>query len=174
MTWKSTGAAAAIALLSNFATSADADEILLWGPSDFDGVFINIRDRAENGCWTNIGETDEYASDQLALTGFKVVEKPVPVDGKSSTIIDDNYAMLTIEVVASRWNDGTCVGHVMTYFYGSQIPRKRLRVLVADTIGPPKAWTIWDNKNLNNLVLDHIKGFIPYWVGRGTTERRED
>ena len=54
MTWRPAFAAAVAAVLSNSATSAYADTVLLWGPSDFAGVYVNIRDRAENGCWTNI------------------------------------------------------------------------------------------------------------------------
>lgn len=165
---------AAIGVLATCAAAVEAEEVLLWGPSDFEAVWVSIKDRAENGCWTNIGETTEYAADQLKLADFNVVEKPDLKSGRYGPIIEDNYATFVVGVEASRLRDGLCVGNVRTYFLGSVVPRKRQTIYVVNPVGWSRAWTVWDDKNLNNYVLDHIKGFIPYWVRSGKYEPKEN
>lgn len=155
------------ALSATFLATQSIAEDVLWAPTDYEGAWVIVRDDAENGCWTNIGESSSYAADQMELAGFDIVERPAAGDGKPSPILTENHVALVIHVRGSRWNDGLCVGHVSTYFIGSVVPRMRQDELIVSTIGTPYTWTIWDEENLNNYVLDHIKGAVPAWVEAG-------
>ena len=156
----------ASALVAMIASTSMAEDTL-WKPADFEGAYVHIFDNAKNGCWTNIRESRAYAEGQLELSGFNVVDKPEENDVKENPIFTENYIALLVDVRAARWDNGICVGHVMTTFLGSVAPRKQLDVLIINPIGFSQAWTIWDKRNLNNYVLDHIKRSVTEWVESG-------
>jgi len=162
------------AALATFAASPSIADDTLWAPTDFEGAFVHIVDNAENGCWTNIRESRTYAEGQLELSGFNVVEKPEANEDRVNPIITENYIALVVDVRANRWDNGLCVGHVMTTFLGSVAPRKELDVLIVNPIGYSDAWTVWDKQNLNNYVLDHIKRSVTTWVDRGQIDTSEE
>lgn len=149
-------------------------EDTLWSPTDFDGAWIHVNDNAKNGCWTNIGESKSYAGDQLELVGFAITDQPERNDDGVSPILAENHIALIIEVEATRWDNNLCVGHILTYFVGSVVPRKQQDIMIVNSIGYPDAWAIWGKNNLNNYVLDHIKNYVTKWVKTGEIERTVD
>lgn len=66
---------ALLAPLAVWAPSASADQVM-WQSADFDGAWVEIIDRAQNGCWTNLIESREYSEGKLELAGFSISEKP--------------------------------------------------------------------------------------------------
>lgn len=150
-------------MLGSAPTSA---QNIKWRPQDFTGTYVSIFDRAENGCWTNIGETKEYAEDQLELAGFKVADPPQN-DLGSAINSQVNAITLVIDVKGIRWPDGMCVGSLTMFFVGRVILLEDQSQWVSSTIGMPAGVPLWDEQNFNTIVLDHTKTFIASWVTKG-------
>ena len=148
------------------ASSSSAKDTI-WSPADFDGAWVKVFDNAKNGCWTNIGETQTYATDQLKLAGFEIIDDPETENDEQHPLLDRYRISLLIEVKGSRWNDGLCVGHVVTHFVGSVVPVNNQDSIIVNPIGLSKAWTVWDEENLNTFVLDHVKNYVSRWVEAG-------
>ncbi|MEO1640842.1 MAG: hypothetical protein AAFU41_16495 [Pseudomonadota bacterium] len=157
----------AIALFGLQPTHATADSVM-WQPSDFDGVWVEIIDHARNGCWTNLIESREYGEGQLELAGFSIVEQPSTAALKRDAMLDLRHAMLVVEVEAVRLENGLCVGHVMTRIMASVISMERPTQTLVSVIGTVDSWTIWSRDNLNNYVLDHIKKYVAEWKEIGS------
>ncbi|MCE5973425.1 hypothetical protein LZA78_08035 [Sinirhodobacter sp. WL0062] len=138
----------------------------LWAPSDFSGAWVEVLDDSQNGCWTNIGEVKAYAADQLELAGFNVIERPKRTEDSPNLSLDKNV-VLVIHVKGMRWDNGVCVGSLMTHFLGRVIVVPQERRWVVNTIGEPTAHPLWDQTNFNTILLDPIKGFIFSWVENG-------
>lgn len=141
-------------------------EEALWEPSDFTGAYVAVYDRAENGCWTNIGEAKAYATDQLELAGFKIIEPPTKDTVQPSTTVS-NHLNLVIDVKASRWNNGVCIGDLSVYFVGRVVLLDDPKHWVRSAIGLPVSIPIWDKKNFNTIILDQVKSFIALWIEQG-------
>ncbi|OOY19712.1 hypothetical protein BMI86_13880 [Thioclava sp. DLFJ5-1] len=157
---------AILALLTVMTGTQCVAEETLWAPTDFDGAWVEVLDAAENGCWTNIGEVKAYATDQLDLAGFRVIERPKgPVGGLAPSI--GKNIILVIQVKGQRWPDGTCIGSLMVHFLGRVIIVPSQRRWVTNTIGYPAATAIWDKDNFNTIVLDESKNYIASWVDLG-------
>ena len=116
-------------------------------------VRVRVLDQAEGGCWTNIGEAQIYALDQLALIGIKSeITTEVSFSGQGSNFL--------IKVQGFRNSLGSCVGAIEV----------RTDALVEGQAG------IWgvimysfheslhtEPKNLNISVLNSIKKAIKDW-----------
>jgi hypothetical protein len=159
--------------LAMAATGPASAKDFLWSPKNFDGAWVEVRDNAKNGCWTNIGESQTYAEDQLKIAGFKMIEKPEVEEDGNNPLLDGFRVKLIIDVRGSRWKDGLCVGHIMTHFLGSVVPRDDQDSIIVNPIGPTEAWTIWDEKNFNTYVLDHIKAYVGFWIRTGEVEEEK-
>lgn len=141
-------------------------EDALWKPDDFTGVYVAISDRAENGCWTNIGEARAYAEDQLELAGFTIIDPPTK-DTVEPLMTVSNRLTFVVDIKGIRWPDGTCVGSLSLYFVGRVFLLSNQRRWVRSTIGRPASVPMWDDKNFNTMVLDYSKEYIASWVDRG-------
>jgi hypothetical protein len=139
----------------------------LWAPTDFDGAWVEIQDGSENGCWTNLGEVKEYATDQLALVGFKTVDREAMLKDDPSYFFRKNPVVLIISVSGKRSSYGRCSGSVLGYFVGTVILRKDETRLVMNTIGYPAAGAMMNPTNFNTQILDFVKGFLPRWIENG-------
>ena len=62
-------------ILMLFATQASAWVSQDFKPSNVDEMNVKIKDQADDGCWTNIGEVKRYAEDKLELAGYNVYRK---------------------------------------------------------------------------------------------------
>lgn len=150
-------------------TSAIADDTQ-WAPTDFDGAWVEVIDNAQNGCWTNIGEVRDYATDQLELAGFKIIERPQdPINSLAPSA--GKKIMFVIDVTGKRWNNGMCVGSLVTYFYGRVIISPLQLRWVPSPIDRPLNQPIWHESNFNTIMWDSIKNSISDWVERGDLTR---
>lgn len=141
-------------------------EVTLWEPSDFSGAYVSVKDMAENGCWTNIGEAMEYAADQMELGGFKIIDPPTKEPSEPATSVS-NHLTLVVDVKGSRWSDGTCIGDLSVYFVGRVILLHDPNRWVRSVIGRPMSVPIWDKKNFNTIILDQVKSYIVLWTDYG-------
>ena len=64
-------------------------------------VFVEVIDRAKQGCWTNISETRRYIQKKLSEVGIQVI------DDQSKTDLTLKFALL-----AQRTGHGWCYGNM--------------------------------------------------------------
>lgn len=64
-------------------------------------VFVQVIDKAKEGCWTNISETREYIKNKLSESGAKLI------DDQSKTDLTLKFAIL-----AQRTGHGWCYGNM--------------------------------------------------------------
>ena len=64
-------------------------------------VFVQVIDKAKEGCWTNISETRKYIKNKLSESGAKLI------DDQSKTDLTLNFAIL-----AQRTGHGWCYGNM--------------------------------------------------------------
>ena len=64
-------------------------------------VFVQVIDKAKEGCWTNISETREYIKSKLSGSGAKLI------DDQSNTDLTLKFAIL-----AQRTGHGWCYGNM--------------------------------------------------------------
>ncbi len=141
-------------------------------PEDYEKAWVAVYDNAENGCWTNIGEVQTYAEDQMRLVGFNVVDRPETKDGETDPVLEENGIELVINVVGERLNSGLCVGFIQTTFNGTMVNPNRDKILILNPVGIDfSPWSVWSSKNLNNYVLDYVKFRVPDWVEDGVIEK---
>lgn len=158
-------------IIATSTASSSRSETIVYAPGDYDAAWVYVDDQAKNGCWTNIGEAKVYAEDQMELAGFNVIEEPeVDSSDDLNPILEKNGIALDVRVIAQRLNDGLCVGYIHTAFYGSMKNPNRDEFTLIGIVGRNTTWSVWSTKNLNNYVLDHIKGFIPIWVEYGVRD----
>lgn len=158
-------------VLASLVASPALGSETLFKPDDFDSVWIEVIDNARNGCWTNIGESKDYAYDQLELAGLKAIEPPDWDERKAHPTLTSDKLIFRVQVKADRWKDGLCVGYIKTYFAGGVALRVRPERLVLNPIGEVFTWATWHPKNLNHYVLDQIRDTIPLWVEIGENLR---
>lgn len=105
-------------------------------------TFVSIMDGAEDGCWTNIGETKTYAEDQLELAGIRVVDDP-----------KDAISRFSVSVNGKRSQQTNCSGSISFSVDAWATWRdQRLFVTLAQFgfgfVGHP---------NVNQIILENIK-----------------
>lgn len=149
-----------VALLTTL-TSTTGQAEQFYSPDDFQTASVRLLDDAKNGCWTNIGETKTYAEDQLRLRGLDVVQRD-SYEFETDPFWEDGHIAFLLRVEAQRIGNGLCAGHVIVMMAKSWDWDDRS--FVAGTLGYPASWSIWDDNNLNTLVLDFTKGFISNWA----------
>ena len=64
-------------------------------------VFVQVIDKAKEGCWTNISETRKYIKNKLSETGAKLI------DDQSKTDLT-----LKFSILAQRTGHGWCYGNM--------------------------------------------------------------
>ena len=64
-------------------------------------VFVQVIDKAKEGCWTNISETQKYIKNKLSKSGAKLI------DDHSKTDLTLQFAIL-----AQRTGHGWCYGNM--------------------------------------------------------------
>ena len=64
-------------------------------------IFVQVIDKAKEGCWTNISETREYIKSKLSGSGAKLI------DDQSNTDLTLKFAIL-----AQRTGHGWCYGNM--------------------------------------------------------------
>ena len=64
-------------------------------------VFVQVIDKAKEGCWTNISETRKYIKNKLSKSGAKLI------DDQSKTDLTLKFAIL-----AQRTGHGWCYGNM--------------------------------------------------------------
>ena len=64
-------------------------------------VFVQVIDKAKEGCWTNISETRKYIKNKLSGRGAKIV------DDQSKTDLTLRFA-----IMAQRTGHGWCYGNM--------------------------------------------------------------
>ena len=64
-------------------------------------VFVQVIDKAKEGCWTNISETRKYIKNKLSESGAKLIED------QSKTDLTLNFSIL-----AQRTGHGWCYGNM--------------------------------------------------------------
>lgn len=74
------------------------------GLSTFPTISVKLIDNATGGCWTNLGETSQYAKDKLKLAGANVVD--------AAYFLQDPSATLVVDVFSNRFNTGKCYGAI--------------------------------------------------------------
>ncbi len=143
-------------------------DTVAYAPEDYEIAYVKIVDGAKNGCWTNIGEVQTYAEDQLKLAGFNVVDELKVSDEELSPILAANGIAYFINVVGERLNNGLCVGYVDSRFLASLENPNRNGFSFVNPIGlSAQPYSVWNGKNFNTYVLDYVKVAIPTWVERG-------
>ena len=113
--------------------------------TEFPEISVRTYNSARNGCWTNIGEAERYASDLLARKGFVVVERGTP-----------KVPSLTVNVIALRDGNGRCFGHIRIdlALVGSMVENPNV---TAEGIYGYRDYLINEPQNLNNTVLEQIR-----------------
>ena len=135
-----------ICALSLLASRADAWVSDNVSPSSLGAIEVEIRDDAEGGCWTNIGESKAYATDKLELLGYEVVSKWSVGD-----------ASFSVTVISQRLNNNTsCFGAINIDLYIAQITGG---VFGYHHVGGSK-YVFVEPSNANNLILDRIKAMV--------------
>ena len=64
-------------------------------------VFVQVIDKAKEGCWTNISETQKYIENKLSESGAKLIEDHSKTD-----------LTLKFSILAQRTGHGWCYGNM--------------------------------------------------------------
>ncbi len=112
-------------------------------PDNLEKVAVRVFDSAENGCWTNIGETRTYAEDKLKELGYVVVKDPQKADLR-----------LDLSVNSER-STGGCWGSldVELKTHASLLSGHGFADAIVGEIGT--SFVDYDNANI--LILDCVK-----------------
>jgi hypothetical protein len=110
---------------------------------DLSPTMLVISDGATGGCWTNAGEAESYAEDQLGLSGVEVVQDDVsPIN-----------TIFSINVRAERTQAGDCVGSIQLLFNGPV--EFQGKEVFASLLMQTRYFQTQTNANI--IVLDGIK-----------------
>ena len=74
-------------------------------------VFIQIVDKAKEGCWTNISDTRKYIHNKLSESGVQLI------DDQSKTDLT-----LKFSILAKRTGHGWCYGNISLRLTANVIP----------------------------------------------------
>ncbi|WP_300547188.1 hypothetical protein [Roseovarius sp.] len=117
-----------------------------FNPSEFPEISVAIYDSARDGCWTNIGEAERYASDLLSRKGFILVDR-----GKKVGVPSFN-----ISVMALRVANGSCFGHIRVDLAMIGFMTDKPYIGVTGIYGD-RDYLVGRPQNLNNDVLEQIR-----------------
>ena len=132
-----------LAIIVGAASSASAHYIdPKFSIKDFK-VFIQIIDKAKEGCWTNISETRRYIQKKLSEDGVKLI------DDQSKTDLT-----LKFELLAQRTGHGWCYGNMS------------LRLTANVMLGEYMILGTFYQKNNVDIKSQHFNNSVLNWLDK--------
>lgn len=112
-------------------------------------IAVDVSDQATGGCWTNIGEVQTYAGDQLRLAGLDV----------ASDDIGGFRSVAQVKVVSSRDN-GKCYGKIDFNIYTPVEWQGRTVMASVYSTG----MVFWNYQNANQKTLEYVQTIIKEYI----------
>ena len=106
-------------------------------------VFVQVIDKAKEGCWTNISETRKYIKNKLSESGAKII------DDQSKTDLTLKFAIL-----AQRTGHGWCYGNMS------------LRLTANVILGEYMILGTFYQKNTVDIKSQHFNNSALKWLDR--------
>ena len=106
-------------------------------------VFVQVIDKAKEGCWTNISETRKYIKNKLSESGAKLI------DDQSKTDLTLKFAIL-----AQRTGHGWCYGNMS------------LRLTANVMLGEYMILGTFYQKNTVDIKSQHFNNSALKWLDR--------
>ena len=106
-------------------------------------VFVQVIDKAKEGCWTNISETRKYIENKLSESGAKLI------DDQSKTDLTLKFAIL-----AQRTGHGWCYGNMS------------LRLTANVMLGEYMILGTFYQKNTVDIKSQHFNNSALKWLDR--------
>ena len=110
-------------------------------------VFVQVIDKAKEGCWTNISETRKYIKNKLAESGAKLI------DDQSKTDLTLKFAIL-----AQRTGHGWCYGNMS------------LRLTANVMLGEYMILGTFYQKNTVDIKSQHFNNSAMRWLDKNLPE----
>lgn len=110
-------------------------------------VFVQVIDKAKEGCWTNISETREYIKNKLSESGAKLI------DDQSKTDLTLKFAIL-----AQRTGHGWCYGNMS------------LRLTANVMLGEYMILGTFYQKNTVDIKSQHFNNSAMRWLDKNLPE----
>ena len=110
-------------------------------------VFVQVIDKAKEGCWTNISETRKYIKNKLSESGAKII------DDQSKTDLTLKFA-----IVAQRTGHGWCYGNMS------------LRLTANIMIGEYMILGTFYQKNTVDIKSQHFNNSAVKWLEKTLPE----
>ena len=106
-------------------------------------VFVQVIDKAKEGCWTNISETRKYIKNKLSESGAKLI------DDQSKTDLTLKFAIL-----AQRTGHGWCYGNMS------------LRLTANVMLGEYMILGTFYQKNTVDIKSQHFNNSAMKWLNK--------
>ena len=110
-------------------------------------VFVQVIDKAKEGCWTNISETRKYIKNKLSESGAKLI------DDQSKTDLTLKFAIL-----AQRTGHGWCYGNMS------------LRLTANVMLGEYMILGTFYQKNTVDIKSQHFNNSAMRWLEKNLPE----
>ena len=110
-------------------------------------VFVQVIDKAKEGCWTNISETRKYIKNKLSESGAKLI------DDQSKTDLTLKFAIL-----AQRTGHGWCYGNMS------------LRLTANVMLGEYMILGTFYQKNTVDIKPQHFNNSAMKWLDKNLPE----
>ncbi len=110
-------------------------------------VFVQVIDKAKEGCWTNISETRKYIKNKLSESGAKLI------DDQSKTDLTLKFAIL-----AQRTGHGWCYGNMS------------LRLTANVMLGEYMILGTFYQKNTVDIKSQHFNNSAMRWLDKNLPE----
>ena len=110
-------------------------------------VFVQVIDKAKEGCWTNISETRKYIKNKLSESGAKLI------DDQSKTDLTLKFAIL-----AQRTGHGWCYGNMS------------LRLTANVMLGEYMILGTFYQKNTVDIKSQHFNNSAMRWLNKNLPE----
>ena len=110
-------------------------------------VFVQVIDKAKEGCWTNISETRKYIKNKLSDSGAKLI------DDQSKTDLTLKFAIL-----AQRTGHGWCYGNMS------------LRLTANVMLGEYTILGTFYQKNAVDIKSQHFNNSAMKWLDKNLPE----
>ena len=110
-------------------------------------IFVQVIDKAKEGCWTNISETREYIKSKLSGSGAKLI------DDQSKTDLTLKFAIL-----AQRTGHGWCYGNMS------------LRLTANVMLGEYMILGTFYQKNTVDIKSQHFNNSALKWLDKNLTD----
>ena len=110
-------------------------------------VFVQVIDKAKEGCWTNISETQKYIENKLSESGAKLI------DDQSKTDLTLKFAIL-----AQRTGHGWCYGNMS------------LRLTANVMLGEYMILGTFYQKNTVDIKSQHFNNSAMRWLDKNLPE----